>query len=282
MKILSYSFLFICFLTHSIHSLCQNNFPSSGQVYIGGAPSPAYNSLLNIKTTLNWKPGIYLESNNTGPWGKSLSIKTTMTETYGIHMSHGNDKILRVGGYGTETWKSLKITGDNQSFRIINNNTDYQVSLGTSSSGFYLKMSSNGFLSHTIPFFISTSGNVQVGTSTDRGYKFAVDGTVGVKGRISAQEVEVIPSVWADYVFNPEYQLKPLSEVELYIAENGHLPDVKSTEEVTGEGLNLGEMDATLLQKVEELTLYLIEQNKRIEALENELKTANQTKALKN
>ncbi len=72
---------------------------------------------------------------------------------------------------------------------------------------------------------------------------------------------------WADYVFEKNYKLRSLSEVEKYIQKNKHLPDVPSADEVVKEGINLGEMDAKLLQKIEELTLYMIEMKKENEQI---------------
>ena len=88
-----------------------------------------------------------------------------------------------------------------------------------------------------------------------------------------AEEVEVTINGWADYVFQNDYTLKPLHEVEQFIKENKHLPEVPSEKEVKENGNNLGKMDAVLLQKIEELTLYLIEQNKSIEQLKKENET---------
>ena len=62
---------------------------------------------------------------------------------------------------------------------------------------------------------------------------------------------------WPDYVFNSTYQLRPLAEVEAFIKTNSHLPEIPSAEEVANEGIDLAEMDASLLKKIEELTLYL-------------------------
>lgn len=90
-----------------------------------------------------------------------------------------------------------------------------------------------------------------------------------VKGGILTEEVRVsIANTWADYVFNKDYFLKPLSEVEKFIKENGHLPNVPSAKQVKEEGIELGEMAKIQQEKIEELTLYIIAQNKRIEALE--------------
>ena len=77
---------------------------------------------------------------------------------------------------------------------------------------------------------------------------------------------------WADYVFQPQYKLKSLREVEAFIREHKHLPDVPSAMEVEGNGIDLGENQATLLKKIEELTLYMIELNKKVEALSAENK----------
>lgn len=79
-------------------------------------------------------------------------------------------------------------------------------------------------------------------------------------------------TAWSDYVFADDYKLRPLEEVEKFIEENKHLPDVPSAEEVVREGLDLGAMDATLLRKVEELTLYVLKQQKEIDELKKELR----------
>lgn len=92
-------------------------------------------------------------------------------------------------------------------------------------------------------------------------------------GLLLAREIKVNLQSWPDYVFQPGYNLLPLEEVETFIRKNGHLPEVPSAETVTTEGLDLGEANRMLLQKVEELTLYLIEQDKRIDVLETELQT---------
>jgi hypothetical protein len=74
---------------------------------------------------------------------------------------------------------------------------------------------------------------------------------------------------WADYVFNKDYKLMPLNKVESYVQNNNHLPGVPGAQEVVKEGIDLGKMDSKLLEKIEELTLYIIEQNKRIDELES-------------
>lgn len=87
-----------------------------------------------------------------------------------------------------------------------------------------------------------------------------------VNGKIECEEVEV-KNIAADYVFYNDYKLLPINELESYIKENKHLPEIPAAE-YTAKGVNLGEFNKLLLQKIEELSLYIIEQNKRIETLE--------------
>jgi hypothetical protein len=115
----------------------------------------------------------------------------------------------------------------------------------------------------TLPWMVfRPNGNIGIGTTEPGSYKLAVEGTIG------ARRVKVTQGTWADFVFQPDYKLPALSEVEQYINANQHLPEIPSAAEVEKEGLDLGEMNKKLLQKVEELTLYLIEQQKTIKALQ--------------
>jgi hypothetical protein len=125
---------------------------------------------------------------------------------------------------------------------------------------------------------IYSSGQVGVGTSynissfPDLSYKLHVEG--GVRAR----KVKVDQSSWADYVFHANYRLRPLSEVEQYIKQYGHLPEVPTAEEVAKNGLDVGDNQATLLKKIEELTLYVIEQQKEIKALKKEMEDLKDTR----
>jgi len=90
---------------------------------------------------------------------------------------------------------------------------------------------------------------------------------VAVGGKIVCKEVEVTLTGMPDYVFNKDYKLRSLYDVENFINSNKHLPGVPSEKEVVGKGLNLGDMNSILLQKVEELTLYMINLQKENDAL---------------
>jgi hypothetical protein len=89
-------------------------------------------------------------------------------------------------------------------------------------------------------------------------------GGIHVNGTIKTKEVNVTATGWADYVFRPEYKLMPLNEVEQFIRDNGHLPNIPTEAEVMENGVNLAEMNVKLLEKVEELTLYAIQQDELI------------------
>ncbi len=102
-------------------------------------------------------------------------------------------------------------------------------------------------------------GKVGIGINNPGTYKLAVEGVIG------AREVVVTTDAWADFVFEDDYNLMPLQELDSYIKENKHLPEIPTTEEVQENGISVGEMNAKLLQKIEELTLYVIELQKKNE-----------------
>jgi hypothetical protein len=107
-------------------------------------------------------------------------------------------------------------------------------------------------------------GNVGIGTSDPGSYKLAVNGT------IKAKEVIVDLTGWSDYVFADSYRLAPLSEVAAHIKARKHLPGIPSAAEVAAGGVSLGDMQARLLAKIEELTLHQIALEKRLATLEQE------------
>ncbi len=97
---------------------------------------------------------------------------------------------------------------------------------------------------------------------------FDTDFKLLVNGDVQAKRVKVSPTGWADFVFADDYELPTLKSVEAFISKNKHLPDMPSEREVLEQGVYLDNIDTKLLQKVEELTLYLIAQEKRIDQLE--------------
>lgn len=124
---------------------------------------------------------------------------------------------------------------------------------------------------------LSDTGNVGIGTSTpsaklDVVGKSSFSDNMKVNAKIEAKEVKVTTTPTADFVFAENYALPKLEEVEKHIKEKKHLPEIASAKEMEKEGVNVGEFQIKLLQKIEELTLYTIEQNKRIKELESQNK----------
>ena len=117
---------------------------------------------------------------------------------------------------------------------------------------------------------IGNFGTTSLGT-----LRLAVDGSIGARAvYVRAQGV-----AWPDYVFRPAYCLRPLREVEQYVQQNGHLPDVPSAAAVQADGLDLAAMEAVLLRKIEELTLYLVEAKKENDALQARVRALETTQA---
>ena len=90
---------------------------------------------------------------------------------------------------------------------------------------------------------------------------------LAVNGRITAKSIQVTVDGWPDYVFKSDYDMMPLSKVEQHIQVKGHLPGVPSQKTVEENGLDLGQMNILLMQKIEELTLHTIRQQKEIDQL---------------
>lgn len=114
--------------------------------------------------------------------------------------------------------------------------------------------------------YVDNEGNVGIGTTNPGIYKLAVNGTIKTK------EVVVETTGWSDFVFKEHYALMPLGQLEKYIKNNRHLPQIPSAEDVAVKGINIGSMQSRLLQKIEELTLYMIALEKKTEEFEKENK----------
>ena len=118
----------------------------------------------------------------------------------------------------------------------------------------------------TYMMYFNPKGQIGIGTS-----KMPIDAKLAVEGKIYAREIEVNNNSWPDYVFTPDYKMLTLSELEAYVNRYSHLPGIPSAETVSKEGINLGEMNGILLKKVEELTLYIIQQQKEIDEIKSKI-----------
>jgi len=137
------------------------------------------------------------------------------------------------------------------------------LSLSTASGG------SSFWAQNGTDIYSTNAGNVGIGTTSP-------DQKLTVNGTIHAEEVIVDLSVPApDYVFEKEYKLPPISELEYFIEKNSHLPEFPPAKEMETEGIILSQMNLNLLKRIEELTLYIIAQEKRILEIEKQYKIEN-------
>ena len=173
----------------------------------------------------------------------------------------GNNKRIYLGG----------ALGSTFGLAYDSNHPNYGI-FYTEASPDFVSISPNGNATDGV-LNVYGNGSVGIGTTDTKGFK------LGVNGKIAATEVKVATYAnWSDFVFDKEYNLPSLKEVENHIIEKGHLKDIPSAREVEEDGIFLGEMNARLLQKIEELTLYTISQEKKIQKVEKEieeLKTQN-------
>jgi len=126
---------------------------------------------------------------------------------------------------------------------------NYYLFIDASDDASALKLYSGNYNSgiHLVSF--QSSGNIGIGTTTP-------SNKLEVNGKIRAKEIRVETTGWPDYVFGSNYQLMPLTELDRYIKQNGHLPDIPTERTVKVNGIELGDFTSKLLKKIEELTLY--------------------------
>lgn len=149
------------------------------------------------------------------------------------------------------------------------NNNDFWIGT-TSNHGLYLGVNNNS------SFYIDTNRRVFIGTSESFVERIRAElknkyNLFVLKGILSEDFAIAPASSWSDFVFNKDYNLRAIEEVESFIEENNHLPDVPSAADVAQDGYSQHDMNKVLLQKIEELTLYTIQQQKEIKALKSEL-----------
>lgn len=250
--------------------------PGSGKVIVG---SPA-GSWTDYGTNLQVLGTSYFQSNvGIGVTVAQAQLHTTGTVRFDNYKNNATeDYVLATDVNGVLKLKTVTATSSSGWSLGGNASTTSTQFLGTTDAKpLIFKTNNNEALR------ITPGGQVGIGTTyvttnfsdPDPNYKLFVE------GYIKARKVKVDQATWADYVFSPTYHLPSLKEVEEYIKQHKHLPDVPSEKEVQSNGIDLSENQAILLKKIEELTLYVIQQQKEIEQLkseQNKLKLANSTK----
>lgn len=227
-----------------------------------------------------------------GTQQKQVLYKNVFAGSVGIGTEEPQYKLdvngdVRLGSYGAYTSPSLIIKGANTPFgKESQRDISFEfAAAGKSVIRAYRGGSWDNYLQFLTTYSNATpivrmhiSGNGYIGIGTENPTT-----KLDVRGAISAEEVKVQVLTGADHVFNQDYDLKPLSEVEAFVKENKHLPEIPSEKQMQENGLSMNEFQIKLLQKIEELTLYTInqekrlneqqsvieKQNKRIEQLEN-------------
>ncbi|MEE3998767.1 hypothetical protein V1T75_00345 [Tenacibaculum sp. FZY0031] len=186
----------------------------------------------------------YYMAHGVSPYSSGLGLYIKPNGNTGIGTVNPSEK-LEVNGNITITG-DLKMSGSDS--YIWTNGT------GTGYTGIWDQKNKRVLL-----YTSESTGNIGIGTTDTKGFK------LGVNGKVTATEVKIATYAnWSDFVFEKSYKLPSLENVEQHIKEKGHLKDIPSAEEVEKNGFYLGEMDAKLLQKIEELTLYTIQQEKKL------------------
>lgn len=272
-------------------ALYANNFGTNNTAIGQGA---LYFNNLGFNTAVGAQAGLYNEGtgnvfigneaglNETG--SNKLYINNNSSTQIGslIYGEFDTDK-LRINdklGIGIlPVSKALEIKGagiNSELMQFYNISGTAKWHLNLSNGGTTLNFAETGVADNRL--VLRPGGNVTIGSFMANGYKLSVD------GKIACTEVRVQPtSAWPDYVFSPDYSLMPLKELENSINNQKHLPGIPSAKEIEIDGIQVGEIQRLMMEKIEELTLYIIDLNKKIESLQSENnRQADQIKTLSN
>jgi hypothetical protein len=244
-----------------------NNFIGS---YAGFNATSAYdNNMIGYKSGYKTTTGDYNNfighysaySNTTGSYNAFSGSLTGRYNTTGS----GNSFIGYRSGYKNKTGDNNVYLGNFSGYNTLGSRN---VFLG-SRAGYNEEGSDRLYIDNTetsIPLIYGKFDTDQVGINTN---EIPTDYTLAINGKTITEEVFVrLKDAWPDYVFAKAYPLPTLEEVETFINKNGHLPNIPSAEKVTQDGgVLIGDMNTRLLNKIEELTLYIIQQNKEVDAL---------------
>lgn len=256
----------------AISAVSQDGFIFS--TYQNGSP------FTRLSVGSNGKIGI-----GTNPTANSLSIQ----DTQAVITLTSNGKLTNYGPYGSiNTYQpAIKFKGGSNEYYVgqkmdINYKSEYfTISSGKFTNGGNIMLMNDKTFIGTINLSNSYNASVYLGKtyaeSISIGNRLSADSKLSVDGKATFTEVEVKAfSNWPDYVFSNNYNLPSLDSVETYIKSNSHLPNVPSAKEVETNGINVGQMDAILLQKIEELTLYNIELSKQLANLKIQVENIKQ------
>ncbi len=250
-------------------------FTKYGSGYAGGYPGIAgYFPYANLLAYGNNGGGLLMSN------GGSIGISTVSggTSTLKFYADYATGKIGIGGNAAPAAQVHINNAAANDTMRITNattgnTKTDGLIIATTGTAATVTNMENANLTLGTnniVRMTLFNNGTILMGnTATPAGYRLYVEtGILTEKIKVALKS----SANWADYVFADDYQLQPLTEVEKYIREHKHLPGVPSADDVVKEGLDLATMDAKLLEKIEELTLHMIQLEKEV----NNLKEKNE------
>ncbi|MEY4875347.1 MAG: hypothetical protein RL708_496 [Bacteroidota bacterium] len=193
---------------------------------------------------------------------------------------YGNLSVKGGGGFGgTVTFGSKKLWTSNNWYKGIKMQpttaiefttpiTRYGIGASASTDLFYLFSTPSENTADPAKYILASDadGNIGLSTNPNTGFKLSVNGEIRAKG-------VTVETGWSDFVFDKDYKLMSITQLENYINQNHHLPQIPSAAQVAEHGIELGSMESKLLQKIEELTLYMVQQQKEIEELKKQVTT---------
>jgi len=257
----------------------QTGYSNQGSwnVFIGNYSG--YYNTGSSNTFSGYDCGTHNTSGNNNVFSGTNCGTTNTTGSYNV-LSGANAGSSNVSG-SNNIYIGYRAGGDNTTgnYNVMvgndagkQNNGSGNVFLGRAAANFTNTLSNTLYIENsnaTIPLIYGDFSSDQVGINTNdipSGYAFAV------KGKIITEELKVqLYANWPDYVFSPSYSLKPLKVLEAEIKQHGHLPEIPSAQEIEANGgFELGDMNAKLLKKIEELTLYSIDLEKKVDALQSQ------------